>query len=236
MSPALSVITPVRDRPKGFTLCERWMKSQAFTDYEWIVVDDGDHPVTPTMGQTYVRRPPSAKRMTLGLNFAAARELISGDAVALLEDDDWRGPDYLAGIMRNLEEAEVAVTAGFYRYNVKHRLWEDRRENHSKIYRKASSTLSFHGGFSGKAARHFCDSLPTLKARDFWKQVWRLFDVKVFDADMVAIKGIVGRHFSSRHAGNMFPQSNIDPYGKILIKWVGKEDAALLLKAGRAGI
>ncbi len=234
MTPALSVITPVRDRPKGFELCERWMKTQTFTDYEWIVVDDGDQPVTPTMGQIYIRRAPSTKRMTLDRNFAAARELISSDVVALLEDDDWRGSDYLAGIMRTLEGAEVAVTAGFCRYNVKHRFWDDRRVvDHSKIYQKASSTMSLHGGFSGKAAKHFCDSMPTLQARSFWKSVWRSFEVKVFDADMVAIKGIPGRHFSARHAGSLFPPNNVDPNGKVLRKWVGKEDAALLLKAGR---
>ncbi len=233
MTPDLSVVTPVRDRPRGFKLCERWMKTQTFTDYEWIVVDDGDRPVTPTMGQTYIRREPSSKRMTLDRNFAAVRKLISGDAVTLLEDDDWRGPDYLAGIMRTLETSEVAITAGFYCYNVKYRLWDDRREDHSRIYSKPAAMLSLHGGFSGEAARFFCDNMPTLKARRFWRRVWRAFKVKLFDAEMVSIKGIPGRHFGSRHTGSLFPRRNIDTDGSILSKWVGEEDAELLLKAGR---
>lgn len=232
MTPALSVITPVRDRPRGFKLCERWMKSQTFTDYEWIVVDDGDKPVTPTMGQIYVRREPSPKRMTLDRNFTAAREFVSADAVTLLEDDDWRGPEYLSGLMEALRTAEVAATAGFRCYQVKYRTWEDRREDHGRLYRKASM-LSLHAGFRGEAAKYFCEKMPNLKARSFWKHVWDSFRVNVFDADMVSIKGIPGRHFGSRHTGSLFPRRNTDPDGKILSGWVGKEDAELLLRAGR---
>ncbi len=233
MTPALSVITPVRDRPRGFELCELWMKRQTFIDYEWIVVDDGDHPVKPTMGQKYILRPPSIKRMTLDRNFRAAIPNISYSAVALVEDDDWRGPDYLAGIMRTLESCEVAITAGFRCYNVKFRNWEDKRQAHSEIYRRETPMLSLHGGFSGEAAKYFCKQMPTLKARTFWKHVWPRFRVEVFDAEMVSIKGIPGRYFGSRHTGSLFKRNAVDPDGKILAEWVGDEDAALLLKAGR---
>lgn len=235
MTPALSVITPVRDRPRGFKLCERWMKRQTFTDYEWIVVDDGDEPITPTMGQIYVRREPSPKRFTLDRNFTAGAEFISGRTVTLLEDDDWRGPNYLAGMMDALKSAEVAVTAGFYTYNVKYRLWDDRREDHARLYRKASPMVSLHAGFSGEAAKHFVEKMETgLKAREFWTYAWKQFRVNLFDADMVAIKGIVGRSWGgSRHTGSLYPRKNVDPDGKILSDWVGKEDAELLLRAGR---
>lgn len=235
MTPALSVITPVRDRPRGFELCERWMKRQTYTDYEWIVVDDGDVPVTPTMGQIYVRREPSRKRFTLDRNFAAGAKHISCDAVTLLEDDDWRGPNYLAGMMEALKSAEVSVTAGFYTYNVKYKLWDDRREEHARLYRKASPMVSLHAGFSGDAAKYFVKKMETgLKARKFWTYAWKQFRVKLFDADMVAIKGTVGRSWGgSRHKGSLYPRKNVDPDGKILSDWVGKEDAELLLRAGR---
>jgi len=233
MTPALSVITPVRDRPRGFKLCERWMKNQTFTDFEWIVVDDGDTPITPTMGQIYIRRDPSSKRMTLDRNFAAAVGSIRCDAVTLLEDDDWRGPSYLEGLMESLRTSEVASTAGFLCYQVKYRTWEDRREDHGRIYRKSAPMLSLHAGFRGEAAKYFCEKMPNLKARPFWKYIWNRFRVNVFDADMVSIKGIPGRHFGSRHTGSLFPRKNTDPDGKILCEWVGEKDAELLLKAGR---
>ncbi len=233
MTPALSVITPVRDRPRGFKLCERWMKRQTFTDYEWIVVDDGDRPVTTTMGQIYIRREPSSKRMTLDRNFAAAVGSIRSGAVTLLEDDDWRGPEYLSGLMEALRTAEVAVTAGFLCYQVKYKTWEDRREDHSRIYRKPTAMLSLHAGFRGEAAKYFCEKMPTLRARQFWPYIWKRFRVNLFDAQMFSIKGIPGRHFGSRHTGSLFPRKNVDPDGKILREWVGREDAELLLKAGR---
>jgi glycosyltransferase involved in cell wall biosynthesis len=232
---ALSVITPVRDRPRGFALCERWMKSQTFTDFEWIVVDDGDHPIKPTMGQIYVRRKPSKKRFTLDRNFTAGSKFISGDAVTLLEDDDWRGPNYLAGMMEALESADVSVTAGFYSYNVKYRFWDDRRESHERLYKKTAPLVSLHAGFVGEAAEHFVEKMETgLKARPFWTYVWKRFKVKLFDGDMVAIKGIIGRSWiGARHKGSLYPRKNIDSKGRFLTKLVGKEDAVLLLKAGR---
>ncbi len=236
MTPALSVITPVRDRPRGFKLCERWMKSQTFTDYEWIVVDDGDKPITPTMEQIYVRRKPSPKRFTLDRNFTAGAKLISGEAVTLLEDDDWRGPNYLAGMMEALKAADVAVTSGFYTYNVKYKIWDDRREDHEKLYKKTSPLVSLHAVFTGEAAAYFVEKMETgLKARPFWTYVWKRFKVKLFDADMVAIKGMVGRSWEggSRHRGSLYPRKNVDPDGKVLSSWVGDEDAKLLLKSGR---
>jgi glycosyltransferase involved in cell wall biosynthesis len=211
------------------------MKSQTFTDFEWIVVDDGDRPITPTMGQIYVRRKPSKKSFTLDRNFTAGAKLISCDAVTLLEDDDWRGPNYLAGMMEALKSVDVSVTAGFYTYNVKYKLWEDRREQHEKLYRKTSPLVSLHAGFSGEAAKHFVEKMHTgLKARPFWTYVWKRFEVKLFDADMVAIKGIAGRSWrGNRHKGGLFPRKNVDPEGKLLAKLVGREDARLLLRAGR---
>ncbi len=211
------------------------MKNQTFTDFEWIVVDDGDKPITPTMGQTYVRRKPSTKKFTLGRNFTAGAKHISCDAVTLLEDDDWRGPNYLAGMMEALKSFDVSVTAGFYTYNVKHKIWDDRRESQEKLYKKTAPLVSLHAAFSGEAAKHFIEKMETgLKARPFWTYVWRRFKVNLFDGDMVAIKGITGRSWRGpRHKGNLFPPNNVDPNGFLLRKLVGKEDAELLLKAGR---
>jgi glycosyltransferase involved in cell wall biosynthesis len=258
MPPALSVITPVRDRPKGFALCERWMKRQTFTDYEWIVVDDGDHPIKPTMGQIYIRREPSKKPMTLSRNFTAGAKHISGAAVTLLEDDDWRGPNYLSGLMDALKSVDVAVTAGFYHYDVKYRLWKDERvripdpgDSVSSIPSvDAPPMVTLHAGFVGEAAEYFIEKMDTKKmnigkmdgldARSFWAYVWERFKVKLFDADMVAIKGITGRSWeSSRHLQSghvrrsLFPRNNVDPDGKILANLVGREDASLLLEASR---
>ncbi len=212
------------------------MKTQTFTDYEWIVVDDGDRPVTPTMGQTYIRREPSSKLMTLSRNFTAGAKHISGAAVTLLEDDDWRGPNYLSGLMEALKSVDVAVIAGCYIYDVKHRCWKDDR-----IVRIQPPMLSLHAGFAGEAAEYFIENMDTgLGARPFWTCVYERFKVNLFSADMVAIKGIAGRswentrHLKPGHGGRRrrtCPKENADPDGKLLADLVGVEDANLLLEA-----
>ena len=125
----LSVITPTGGRPEAFALCERWMSHQTVQPHEWIVVDDCDPPTLTTRGQFVVRPEPrwvpNAKYPTLGRNLLAGFECVTGDAVVIVEDDDYYSPGHL-GMMATLLEHAPLVGEGLARYyNVVTRCWRD---------------------------------------------------------------------------------------------------------------
>jgi len=113
----ITVITPTGDRPLAFALCQQWMRNQTRRPDQWIVVDDGKMPLTPTPAMQYVRREPAPgePRITLGLNILKAIDLIRGDLVFIMEDDDYYAPDYIATLVEKLEQQEI-VGIGRARY------------------------------------------------------------------------------------------------------------------------
>jgi len=123
----ITLITPTRDRPQAFALCEKYMARQTHTGpKQWIVVDDGDVPAKTTMGQTYVRRPVSGSPNTLAPNLLEAIKHIdpSSEAIFFFEDDDWYAPGYIEGLLPRLSGHEI-VGLGCHRYyNVSTRRWK----------------------------------------------------------------------------------------------------------------
>lgn len=125
----LSVITPVRNRPKGFALCRRWMKSQRRRADEWIVVDDGEIPCASDRvldeirkeqpGFKYVRREYVPDISSYPENIAEGARHVTGERFAIIEDDDWRGPGYLEELENHLGRSKAGV-AFMWEYNVYH--------------------------------------------------------------------------------------------------------------------
>jgi len=105
----ITCITPTGDRPLAFALCQQWMKHQKRKPDQWIVVDDGKTPLTPTYAMQYVRREPRSDdpQYTLSFNLATALPLITGDKIFIIEDDDYYAPDYIAEMSRRLDSHEV---------------------------------------------------------------------------------------------------------------------------------
>jgi len=122
----ITLITPTRDRPEAFALCEKYMARQTYTGpKQWIVVDDGDVPAKTTMGQVHVRRPVSSSPNTLAPNLLEAIKHIdpSSEAIFFFEDDDWYSPVYIEGLLPHLKGREI-VGLGCHRYyNVSTRQW-----------------------------------------------------------------------------------------------------------------
>ena len=113
----LSLVTCTGARPEAFALCERWMRRQTAPWHQWIVVDDC-LPITPTLcDQERVQPWPAWEpgRITLGRNLLAAFERVTGDAVVVIEDDDWYSPEYLRATSAALEQSPL-VGEGFARY------------------------------------------------------------------------------------------------------------------------
>jgi hypothetical protein len=123
----ITLITPTRDRPEAFALCEKYVARQTYKGpLQWIVVDDGDVPAKTTMGQTYLRRPVSGSPNTLAPNLLEAIKHIdpSTEAVFFIEDDDWYSPGYIDGLLPHLKGREI-VGLGCHRYyNVSTRRWK----------------------------------------------------------------------------------------------------------------
>lgn len=116
--PQVTCITPTGDRPLAFALCQLWMARQTRKPDQWIVVDDGHVPTKPiTQMVEYVRRDPmpGEPRVTLSLNLLKAIDLIRGDLVFIIEDDDYYAPSYIASLAAALEKHEI-VGIGCGRY------------------------------------------------------------------------------------------------------------------------
>jgi hypothetical protein len=86
------------------------MKHQTVKPDQWIVVDDGKIPLTPTYAMQYVRREPRPEdpNNTMVLNMRTALPLITGDKVLIIEDDEYYAPGYVAALSSQLDQHEVA--------------------------------------------------------------------------------------------------------------------------------
>lgn len=129
MVPALTLITATCDQPTGFALCEAWMRRQTvpLTSVQWIVVDDGLEPATPTCGQEYVRRErgPATGAESFCRNVLAGLERARGERVFIVEHDDFYKPDHLERTLELLDRPGVVI-AGDDRqryYHVAKRRW-----------------------------------------------------------------------------------------------------------------
>lgn len=108
----VTVITPTGDRPEALALLRRWLAAQTLQPAQWLIVDDGKHPVDPKEfpGATVVRREPQPDdpACTLGKNLAAALPLAAHNKVLVMEDDDCYGPDYIETLAGLLDGHELA--------------------------------------------------------------------------------------------------------------------------------
>lgn len=106
----ITAITPTGDRPLAFALCERWVSRQTKKPDQWIVVDDGRVPITPSVPMDYVRREPlpTDPKFTLCQNLIAALSKVKGDRILILEDDEYYAPGYVEAMWRALDGYQLA--------------------------------------------------------------------------------------------------------------------------------
>ena len=123
--PLLTLITPTGGRPEAFALCERFMSRQTFIDWEWIVVDDCLPLTDCTMGQTVLHPKPlweAGGGSTQNRNLLLALTRVQSDFVAVIEDDDYYGPEYLETLCGHLKEVVIFGETPSRYYNVRHRM------------------------------------------------------------------------------------------------------------------
>lgn len=131
------LLTPTRDRPLAFSFCERWMARQTYAgDVCWLVVDDGQSPVSPSMGQTHLCIPYRARRKsTLADNLLSASPIVSCyEKVIVIEDDDWYAPNYVETILKWLYLSHLVGIKHARYYNLKSlHFFENENEVHSSL-------------------------------------------------------------------------------------------------------
>lgn len=122
----ITLVTPTCDRPEAFTLCERWMARQTVPIHQWIVLDDGVTPAKCTMGQRHMRFNDTRGKGSLAnklLKLMERSEVITGEAIAIIEDDDWYSKDYLEIATSRFKDYDMIGEGLALYYNVRKKWW-----------------------------------------------------------------------------------------------------------------
>lgn len=90
-----------------------------------IVLDDGEVPTVPTLGQEYKYWPEMRGRgsMVKKIRRAMSENLIKGDAIIFAEDDDFMAADYVQWHIEGLKQFAIYGEGRALYYNVHHRWW-----------------------------------------------------------------------------------------------------------------
>lgn len=235
----LTLITPTSDRPQAFALCERWMSRQTYSGpLHWIVVDDGSERTDCTRGQDVIRRPAGEHPHQSFLNNLLAgfrrAESFAAQKVLIIEDDDWYHPGYLQQMSDWLEDADVVGQGRARYYNI-----QSRRCKEMGNRRHCSLCQT---GVTGRVLPwiiQWVESGHATKVLDMeiWKHALGAFR-RMIDTDgstlSCGIKGLPGKG-GLGYGHRMHRGEPTDHDGRVLRRWIGDEDAAMLENYREAG-
>lgn len=221
----VSLITPTRDRPAGFALCERWMSLQTRPADEWIVADDGHTPAKCSAGQVHIRlKPGKDGYRSLAENILAGLEAATGDVVTIIEDDDYYKPWHLMDLCQRLKSCDLAGSVWQPYYNLQHRKW--------KLFRNQGASLCQTGMSRAVTPllRKAVEQALTEKSYGIDGRLWRMARKEGVSEDnpenrpTVGIKGLPGMvGLGVGHRPNA--QWLHDPSLRVLREWI-ENDAA----------
>lgn len=118
--PTVSVVMPVYNRSDLVGRAIESILNQTFTDFEFIIVDDGSTDNTPDIVRSYAKKDKRIRFLSYGRNRGVgyARQYgldaARGEFVAVMDSDDWATPDRLeksVAFMRDYPDL-AAMTAG----------------------------------------------------------------------------------------------------------------------------
>lgn len=240
----ISVITCTGDRPFALMLCARWINNQILKPHEWIVVDDGQEPVSKDLLEKsyvkYVRRiaKPNDPDHTLVPNLMTAFQHVTGDYILFMEDDEYYSPKYILEMVKRLETYKY-VGIGRSRYyhlpgrkysihgNMEHASLAQtaiRKDVLDKVLSVLPGTpffdLRLWGAPNNKEAIHIIKSYPL----EIKERVGETGESVIFDDHddplYVGMKGLPGRAgIGSGHAASSSWYKD-DPEGIMLRKWI----------------
>lgn len=137
--PLVTVLTPTRNRPVPFALTERWMQRQTYRGpLQWLVVNDGAVEYDYHCEQeVLLRTPQPGEGHSLCANLLHAIPHVRGEYVAIVEDDDWFAPSYIANLVAHLKEFPLSGSAPAFYYNLPLRIY---RTMHNHAHCSLSQT------------------------------------------------------------------------------------------------
>lgn len=122
----ISIVTTTTGRPGCFALLERWMKRQQVSWNQWLVVGEDLKGYQFTMGQQVVKRKTSKKDAlpSICLNWLEALPLITGDNIAVIDDDDFYSESYLFSLLPMLGTNRLVGVKGDLYFKLKSRKYQ----------------------------------------------------------------------------------------------------------------
>ncbi len=227
----LTIVTTTHDRPFCFSLCEKWVARQTLQPDQWIVVNDSQEPqaYSYTMGQEVVVRDQGQDKLpSICENWLAALPLIKGDVVAVIEDDDWYSPDYLATLVPLLDSVDMAGVSNAYYYTLPTRRW---RKLGNKNHASLAATV-FRASVLPQMARTcrvfksvYLDMYLWAECGPVWPGTKTLIPQPLDDGRMlqVGFKRMPGAR--GLGMGHTNQSGTYDSAWLTLRKWIGREDA-----------
>ena len=225
----ITLVTPTCDRPETFTLCEKWMKRQSIPYHQWIVLDDGRQPAELTLGQTHLcfgdatRGKHSLSRKLKLL--MRQREIITGDAIAFIEDDDWYSRDYLEVATKRLRQdggySMIGEGKALY-YNVRNSRWHlHGNDQHASLAQTVLCRRAFDD--LSKVVEHDDDPFVDVRLWRDSKYARKVFLPEPDRPTLVGIKGI----YQGYGIGHAKPLPNHDTNREYFYHLVGREEGRI---------
>lgn len=210
-----TVVTPTGDRPEAFAMCEQYMARQSLQPALWVVLDDGEVPTPHTKGQLYVRCREFAgvDSLTRKIEHALTSVPLAGDAVAIIEDDDWYHPEYLERMASHLGHHALVGEGKAIYYNVRYRWWwQHPNMKHASLCQTVFTREMFPLVVQQSRMERGTRNSPYLDVR-LWREAVskKVYDPLVGGSLVVGIKSMPGRAgYGNGHRPLRPPQAKDD--------------------------
>jgi len=120
--PLVSIITPTRDRQAFHPAIWNCVRSQEYSNIEWLVEDDSDSHsgFLSSLCDPRVRYVHLAQRQTVGAKRNSLVSRANGSYIVHFDDDDYYSPSYVRHIVTQLAEsgADISKLSAYFVYDV----------------------------------------------------------------------------------------------------------------------
>lgn len=217
----VSVITPTCDRPAGIALAEKYMARQTVQPFEWIVADSGQVPAALTMGQTHLKMgmPPGARN--LAHNIIRSLAVVNGDAVVIVEDDDWYRADHIEQCIAGLSKFVAMGCPTLNYFNVQHKMFVKMRNQGAALCQTAFVSSLIPD--MRKAAQAAFDANDFGIDRRFWQRRKHLAKGPQTVIGIKGLPGTAGLGIGHRPKSSAGKQWKSDPEMLQLKAWIGSD-------------